>query len=265
MAEEKFDFFWPQLDAAVYGIFDSYSQRDTLDIFVLLPPRNPVLAALVVASTVPPNLDPVTPSSPPVSTITSPSLHQIHPLLHSRKSTPPQTTTLPQALHHQRHARTRCPIIRRHTNNHRPVQVNSLSSPIGRQNTAPRPTCSACNDTDRLFAPSTIALVSLRSLEEDDGNIETNALIGFGLSHVEGAFGHLILSFDLEEDNGPPPIIRNQIVPLDIDAKIQRFPNYVHRFEPMEKWENEFYGPCRNHGDDGPIFFGGLRIDESIR
>ncbi|KAL6536104.1 hypothetical protein OROHE_012948 [Orobanche hederae] len=50
MTEEEFDFFWFQLDATVYGIFDSYRKQNKIP--ATLPAQSPILAALIAASTV---------------------------------------------------------------------------------------------------------------------------------------------------------------------------------------------------------------------
>ncbi|KAL6553784.1 hypothetical protein OROMI_019457 [Orobanche minor] len=50
MTEEEFDFFWFQLDATVYGIFDNYRQQNKIP--ATLPAQSPILAALIAASTV---------------------------------------------------------------------------------------------------------------------------------------------------------------------------------------------------------------------
>ncbi|KAL6556780.1 hypothetical protein OROHE_006656 [Orobanche hederae] len=107
MMEEEVDVLWSHLDATIYGIFDSYLQRDELmmESPATLSPPSPVLTALVAAAIVPPPYpDPTTYSTkfhhqstsvgpPPPDQRTAALTNNISDFipLHHRSSTAPST------------------------------------------------------------------------------------------------------------------------------------------------------------------------------
>ncbi|KAL6536923.1 hypothetical protein OROHE_012507 [Orobanche hederae] len=209
MTKEEFNFSWPQLDAAVYGIFDSYSQRDALDMFVPLP--NPVLIVLVATAIVPPPPDidlAVLPPSPtiilPLTLATKPEFSPIAALLSP-------TTTLP-ILYSSNHPPS---TDRPPATVHRRIQVAAPDPPlaVARRHIAASTASTYFSGDFDLYGPSIITIQNgIASLYlfftiEDECNAETDALFACGFPHVKGARGPLILRFDFDEDNGPFPCV----------------------------------------------------------